>query len=307
MPIPLFLLETNSNLKNRCPRFSAKTLWTPVALAGWLTTVGLQASDVTWIAMSGAAPSLQELMAGGLDIVACSLPEAQVILKADKLRCLGVMADRRLPGYPEISTFKELGVDWQLSTHRGIALPVGVSESRSLVIENAVARAAGSKEYLQYMASTGAGAAAVPSQDYARFLAETDRAFGSVFAGPSFKGFKHKYGPMLFPAVLSALLAVCLLACFASGSLRSAPERQEISRTAMLDMFILIGCVVLYILAAETLGFVLSSAVILLVLFRRTRVKSTIAIPATVLLAAIVYQLFAIGLRVPLPRGFLGW
>ncbi len=75
----------------------------------------------------------------------------------------------------------------------------------------------------------------------------------------------------------------------------------------MLDMFILIGCVVLYILTAEIFGFVLSSAVILLVLFGRMRVKSKIAFPATALLVALVYQLFAIGLRVPLPRGFLGW
>ncbi|KPK43583.1 MAG: ABC transporter substrate-binding protein, partial [Phycisphaerae bacterium SG8_4] len=76
-----------------------------VAVAGWLTTVGLQASDVTWIAMSGAAASRQELMAGGLDVLVCSVPEAQVLLKADKIRCLGVMADERLPGYPEIPTF----------------------------------------------------------------------------------------------------------------------------------------------------------------------------------------------------------
>ena len=75
----------------------------------------------------------------------------------------------------------------------------------------------------------------------------------------------------------------------------------------MLDMSILIGCVVLYIVTAETGGFVLSAAVILLVLFSRMRVKSKIAIPATVLLVALVYQLFAIGLRVPLPRGFFGW
>jgi len=278
-----------------------------VALAGWLTTIGLQASDVTWIAASGAAPSLQELMAGGLDIVACSLPEAQVLLKADKIRCLGVMADQRLPAYPEISTFKELGVDWQLSTHRGIAVPAGVSESRSLAIENAVGKAAKSKEYLEYMASTGAGAAAMGSEQYLSFLEETDKAFGSVFAGPSFKAFQHRYGPMLFPAVLSGLLAICLGACFVSGSLRSISKRDEISRTAMLDMSILIGCVVLYIVSAETIGFVLSAAVILLVLFRRMRVKSTIAIPATVLLASLVYQLFAVGLRVPLPRGFLGW
>ena len=278
-----------------------------VALAGWLTTIGLQASDVTWIAMAGAAPSLQELMAGGLDIVACSVPEAQVLLKSDKIRCLGVMANQRLPAYPDISTFKELGVDWQLSTHRGIALPLGVSESRSLVIENAVAQAVKSKEYLKYMENTGAGAAAIPSEEYSRFLEKTDKAFGDVFAGPSFQGFQHKYGPMLFPAVLSGLLGICLVACVVSGSLRGISKRQELSRDAMLDMFILVGCVVLYILTAETLGFVISSAVILMILFRRMRVKITMAIPATVLLASVVYQLFAIGLRVSLPRGFFGW
>ena len=278
-----------------------------VALAGWLTMAGMQASDVTWIAMSGAAPSLQELMANGLDIVACSLPEAQVLLKADKIRCLGVMADSRLEAYPEIPTFKELGVDWELSTHRGIALPLQVDGSRAAIIENALARAAASEEFLEYMANTGAGAASMPSDQYRFFLEKTDKAFGEVFAGPSFKGFEHKYGPMLFPAVLSGLLVVCLAACFASGSLRRVSKRVEISKTSKSDMFILIGCVVLYVMSAETLGFVLSSMVILLILFRRMRVRSRVAIPATVLLAMLVYQLFAVGLRVPLPRGFLGW
>jgi hypothetical protein len=157
------------------------------------------------------------------------------------------------------------------------------------------------------MANIGAGAAATGSEQYLSFLEETDKAFGSVFAGPSFRAFQHKYGPMLFPAVLSGLLAICLGACVISGSLRSISRRDELSRTAMLDMSVLIGCVVLYILTAEIFGFVLSAAVILLVLFRRMHVGSRIAIPATILLAALVYQLFAVGLRVPLPRGLFGW
>ena len=157
------------------------------------------------------------------------------------------------------------------------------------------------------MKNTGAGAAAVPSQEYARFLEETDKAFGDVFAGPSFQGFRHKYGPMTFPAVLCGLLGILLVACVLSGSLSRIYERQDISRTALYDMSILIGCVVLYVLTAETLGFVLSAVAILLVLFRRMRVRSLTAIPTTVLLAGLVYQLFAVGLRVPLPRGFLGW
>jgi hypothetical protein len=242
-----------------------------------------------------------------LDMVACSLPEAQVLLNADKVRCLGVMADKRLPAYPDVPTFEELGINWQVSTHRGIAVPLGVPESRFSILEKAVMRAAQSQEYLQYMKNTGAGAAAVPPQEYASFLEKTDKAFGEVFAGPSFQGVKHKCGPMFFPLVLAGLLAVCLVACIGSGSLRRVSERHEISKAATLDMVILVGCVILYIVTAEALGFVLSSAAILLILFRRMRLTWTVAISATVLLAALVYQLFAIGLRVPLPRGLFGW
>jgi len=278
-----------------------------VALVGWLNRIGLEASDVTWIAMAGAAPSLQELMAGGLDVVSCSLPEARVLLKSDKIRCLGVMADQRLPAYPDIPTFKELGCDWEIYTHRGIALPLGVPEQRRIILEKAVAKAAKSKEFLEYMENTGAGAAAMPSEEYAKFLEKTDKAFGKVFAGPAFHGLQHEYGPMFFPAVLAGLLFICLTACIVSGSLRSKSTKEEISGSAMLDIFILVGCVMFYILTAELLGFLLSSAVILLVLFTRMRVRSYLAVPATVFLVSLVYQLFAIGLRVPLPRGLFGW
>ncbi len=40
-----------------------------VAFAGWLNAIGLSPDAVTWISINGAAPSLQELMAGGLDAV----------------------------------------------------------------------------------------------------------------------------------------------------------------------------------------------------------------------------------------------
>jgi len=278
-----------------------------VGLMGWLTKVGLQASDVTWIAMGGSAPSLQELMAGGLDIVVCSLPEAQALLNADRVRCLGVMADRRVPAFPDVFTFRELGVDWQIYSYRGIALPLGVPESRAQILEDAVARATTNNGYLEYLENTGAGAASVPREEFVRFLAKTDKTFGDIFTGPSFKGFQHKYGPMLFPAVLSGLLAVCLVACLGSRSLQRISERHEIPKAFMLDISILIVCVILYILTAEVLGFIISSAVILLMLFWRMRVKWTVAVSVTILMATLVYQIFAVGLHVPLPRGLFGW
>ena len=65
-----------------------------LALAGWLTAVGLQPSDVIWVSIAGSAPSLQELMAGGLDVVVCSLAEARALLDSGRVRSLGVMASR---------------------------------------------------------------------------------------------------------------------------------------------------------------------------------------------------------------------
>jgi tripartite-type tricarboxylate transporter receptor subunit TctC len=94
-----------------------------LATAGWLTTAGLKATDVTWVSIGGSAPSLQELAAGGLDLVMCSLPEAQALLSAGRVRSLGVMAETRLAQFADVPTFAEQGVAWRIETVRGLAVP----------------------------------------------------------------------------------------------------------------------------------------------------------------------------------------
>ena len=89
-----------------------------LALAGWLTAVGLKPTNVIWVSIAGAAPSLQELIAGGIDVVACSLAEAQALLDAGRIRSLGVMADERAAQFPAVPTLKEQGVDFTLGTIR---------------------------------------------------------------------------------------------------------------------------------------------------------------------------------------------
>ena len=71
-----------------------------MSLAGWLNAIGLKADDALWISINGAGPSLQELLSGGVAMVCCSLPEAQTLLEAGEVRCLGVMSDRRVAAYP---------------------------------------------------------------------------------------------------------------------------------------------------------------------------------------------------------------
>lgn len=50
-------MTQNSNLKNRFPRFSAKTFWTPVALAGWLAVANCSTVGTTQVADNALATS----------------------------------------------------------------------------------------------------------------------------------------------------------------------------------------------------------------------------------------------------------
>ncbi|MCH8193947.1 MAG: tripartite tricarboxylate transporter TctB family protein [Planctomycetes bacterium] len=278
-----------------------------VALAGWLTNVGLNPSDAIWIPMGGSKPSLVELMAGGVDMVCCSLPEARVELSANTLRCLGVMAEERVPAFADVPTFKELGVDWQVLGYRGLALPLGVPQDRYEILAAAARRAVTSDAYLEFVANMGADAAAMPSEEFRRFLAKSDEVFGEIMTSGVFSGVTRKYGAMFFPKLLLGLLVLCFLGCLGIDRFRVSEDAQTITASGMLDLAIAVGCIVLYLVLAEFVGFIVTAAVLLFLLFWRLRVRWIVALPVSLALVPLLYQIFAVGLRVPLPRGWLSW
>jgi hypothetical protein len=65
--------------------------------------------------------------------------------------------------------------------------------------------------------------------------------------------------------------------------------------------------IVLYLALAETFGFVLTAGGLLLAHLLRLGTRPRFALPLVLLLVPAAYQLFAVLLRVPLPRGLLGW
>src|SRR5918997_7134127 len=78
-----------------------------LALIGWLQAMGLKPDHVAWVPSKGAAPGMQDLAAGGLDLVPCSVPEARAMIEAGKARSLAILAPERNPTFPNIPTLKE--------------------------------------------------------------------------------------------------------------------------------------------------------------------------------------------------------
>lgn len=278
-----------------------------VALAGWLNAIGLSPGAMTWISINGAAPSLQELMAGGIEVVCCSLPEAQSLLDAGEIRCLGLMSDERLPAFPEVPTFKEQGVDWTMGTWRGLALPPGVPEARRATLLEAVRSVVESEEYQTFMKQAGFNPAALGPEEFAEFLETNDAQMGAILTSEAFRGVeKPPVGPMAFPSLAGALLLANFLALAITGKLRRPAELEPLTHRGAARIALVIGAVLVYMLCAEWLGFVLTMGLLVFVLLWRFRMRWPMAAAASAALVFAVYHIFANYLRVPLPRGLWG-
>lgn len=281
-----------------------------LALAGWLSSVRLQPADVIWVSIAGSAPSLQELLAGGVDLVSCSLPEAQALLSAGRVRGLGVMAEARLPQFPDVPTFREQGIDWELGTLRGLAAPKDTPPERIRVLADAVKRVVQGDAYQSAMRRAGFTPAYEDPAQLEATLAETDRRLGALLRSEAFRDLESKqFGPMFFPALLIGALALV------SGGLlvtrrRTAREPSDATPApagAAWRFVEVLAFIALYVSFAETLGFVMTAGALLLAHLLRLGTRPAVAVPLALLLVPAAYQVFAVALRVPLPRGLLGW
>ena len=130
-----------------------------LALAGWLRDAKVDPAAAPWVPSNGAAPGLQDLVAGGVEFVPCSLPEARSLIDAGKVRSLAVMASTRSTLFPNVPTLKEAtGSDWATGAWRGIAAPKGLPANVAARLEASVKKAYDSKEYKDFMTQRGFGA-----------------------------------------------------------------------------------------------------------------------------------------------------
>src|SRR5436190_7995428 len=152
-----------------------------LALAGMLKDLHVDPAAAPWVPSNGAAPGLQDLVAGGVEIVPCSLPEARSLIDAGKVKSLAIMADAPAALYPNVPTLKgATGSDWKIGAWRGIAGPKGLPKDVSDKLAAAIKKIAASKEYTDFMSSRGFGVAYLGPDEFARFIAKSDTDLGAT-------------------------------------------------------------------------------------------------------------------------------
>jgi len=152
-----------------------------LAIAGLLQSLKLDPAAVQWVPSNGAAPGLQDLVAGGVDIVPCSIPEARSLIDAGKVKSLAIFADKPPALYPNLPTIKQAtGSDWKSAAWRGFAAPKGLPKDIADKLTSAIRKAYQSKEYQDFLAQRGFGAEWADQAGFAQYMAKADADMGKV-------------------------------------------------------------------------------------------------------------------------------
>jgi len=152
-----------------------------LALAGLLRDQKIDPAAVPWVPSNGAAPGLQDMVAGGIEIAPVSLPEARSLIDAGKVKSLAIMSDKPAALYPNVPTIKStLGSDWTMAAWRGIVAPKGLPKDVQDKLAAAVKKIVASKEYNDFMASRGFGVIYAPAEEFGKFMAKSDAELGAT-------------------------------------------------------------------------------------------------------------------------------
>lgn len=155
-----------------------------IALGGMLQAAGLPADHVQWVPSTGAATALQDMVAGGVDFVTCSVPEAKALIDAGKVKALALMGKERNATFPDVPTLKEAtGIDFQLGAWRGLAGPKGLPREVTDKLVPLAKKVYDSKEFQDFMASRGFAVVYAPPQEFAAFMKARDESTGAVMKG----------------------------------------------------------------------------------------------------------------------------
>lgn len=132
-------------------------------------------------------------------------------------------------------------------------------------------------------------------------------AYAQTF--PSLHG--QDYGPDLFPVIIGVGLIVCGVILIIKGlAQRSTMPLAAVGEWAqnrgnVLNVVLLLGSIVFYILISGWLGFILTSLVVLTTLLVRLGSSWSTSLIVAVTTTFVIHTLFAKVLLVPLPWGIL--
>ena len=122
------------------------------------------------------------ILGGHADILYEQLGDVKSFLESKKMRPVIIFADERFPAFGDIPSSKELGYDIVINQFRAVMFRAGTDPKRVKVISDALAKAAASQDYKDYLKDQYADANSFVPADRARSFLEKELSSMKKFA-----------------------------------------------------------------------------------------------------------------------------
>ena len=95
-------------------------------------------------------------------------------------RMLAIATEKRHPQFPDVPTFKELGIDWVDGAYRGIALPKSATPEMRKKVSDMFSEINRNPEFRQRMADGGFELTDITYDKMSAFMADRTRVYTQV-------------------------------------------------------------------------------------------------------------------------------
>ncbi len=120
----------------------------------------------------GSAPAFTDLMAGQVQFMAESIPQAANYHKQGKVKALAVTSKERNPALPDTPTVIESGIKgFEVVGFYGFLAPAGLPKDVTVKLSDAFKQVMATPDIRSRMVAQGADPAFLGSEDFAKFLA----------------------------------------------------------------------------------------------------------------------------------------
>ena len=110
---------------------------------------------VKYIGLDGGADAITQTIGGFTQAMTGDISEVVGFIKSGDVRVLAVFVDERVPGFEDIPTAKEQGIDVIAVNWRGLVWPKGIAEDDYRRWSDALAKVAASDEWAAAMVANG--------------------------------------------------------------------------------------------------------------------------------------------------------
>jgi len=141
----------------------------------YLMLQDLTGAEFTYIASTGAAPSVANFLGGHTDALFANSND--LVSHRDEITILGMGTEERFKLLPDAPTFMEQGLDMTAGIDRGVCVPKGTPAAEMAVLEDAFRTVCTDPDFMAKMEDMGMVVRNMGAADYKAYIADKTAAY----------------------------------------------------------------------------------------------------------------------------------